>query len=221
MSINVPYQGPAQMPDALPLFPLAGALLLPRAELPLNIFEPRYLAMVDDALRTRRLIGMIQPDARSGEAPAPALYGIGCVGRITQFAETGDGRYLMTLSGVARFRNVEELTVLTPYRQCRADFREFVADFSAREGEDQVDRAGVLSALRDYASANELEVDWKSVEAAPNEALVNALSMMSPFGPQEKQALLEARTLKLRAETLIAITEMELAHAAGAPTSIQ
>lgn len=220
MSINVPYKGPEDMPEVLPVFPLAGALLLPRGELPLNIFEPRYLAMVDDAMRSRRLIGMIQPQPdEKGEKPR--LCEIGCAGRITQLAETGNGRYVLTLSGVGRFRNVEELSVMTPYRQCRADFASFSGDFEACAGEDEVDRSGVLRTLKEFADANQLRVDWKSVEAAPNEALVNALSMMSPFGPKEKQALLEAETLKIRADVLIAITEMELARADGASSSLQ
>lgn len=220
MSINVPYKGAAEMPDVLPVFPLAGALLLPRGELPLNIFEARYIAMVDDAMRARRLIGMIQP-LPDDQSEKPGLCGIGCAGRITQLAETGNGRYVLTLSGVGRFRTLEELSVVTPYRQCRADFTPFQVDFEACAGEEEVDRRGVLRALKEFAEANQLRVDWKSVEAAPNEALVNALSMMSPFGPKEKQALLEAETLKIRADVLIAITEMELARADGASSSLQ
>jgi uncharacterized protein len=221
MSINVPYKGPDEMPGVLAVFPLEGALLLPRGELPLNVFEPRYMAMVDDALRAHRLIGMIQPDPQAEGRSRPPLCDIGCVGRITQIAETGNGRYVLTLSGVARFRVVDELPAATPYRQCRVDFSGFAGDFVPRAGEGEVDRAGVLRTLREFAQANDLQVDWKSVEAAPNEALVNALSMMSPFGPREKQALLEAKTLKDRADVLVAITEMELARGDGAPTSLQ
>jgi Lon protease-like protein len=221
MSTNVPYKGPEEMPAVLAVFPLAGALLLPRGELPLNVFEPRYMAMVDDALRGSRLIGMIQPDPQAEGEPRPPLCDIGCAGRITQIAETGNGRYVLTLSGIARFRVVEELAATTPYRQCRVDFSGFAGDFVPRAGEADVDRAGVLRTLREFAQANDLQVDWKSVESAPNEALVNALSMMSPFGSREKQALLEARSLKDRADVLIAITEMELARGDGAPTSLQ
>jgi hypothetical protein len=216
MGINVPYRGPADLPQTVRVFPLAGALLLPRGHMPLNIFEPRYLALIDDALRSDRLIGMIQPDEEeTPDAAAPRLYGTGCAGRITQFAETGDGRYLVTLTGVARFAVNSELAADTPYRQCQVDFRPFADDFTARAGEGLVDRGAVLEALRRFAKANELRVDWKGIEEAPNEALVNALAMMSPFGTREKQALLEAPDLKSRAEILVAITEFELAKAGG------
>ena len=211
MGMNVVYRGPADCPAVIPVFPLPGALLLPRGQMPLNIFEPRYLAMIDDALKTERVIGMIQPDAE-GTAQTPTLYRVGCAGRITQFAETGDGRYLVTLMGIARFRIEEELATTTPYRQCQVSYDPFTADFLARAGEEEVDREGVLQALRDFVEATELKVDWRGVEQAPNEALVNALCMMSPFGPREKQALLEAPDLKTRAEILIAITEIELAR---------
>jgi uncharacterized protein len=215
MSMNAVYRGPDDCPATIPLFPLTGALLLPRGQMPLNIFEPRYLAMIDDALKSHRLIGMIQPDApnEDGLRQAPRLYGVGCVGRITQLAESGDGRYLITLTGVARFELIEELKALTPYRQAKVSYSRFLSDFEARAGEDGVDRVGLLRALKEFATANELKIDWKGVNEAPNEALVNALSMMAPFGPKEKQALLEATDLKSRAEILIAITEMELARA--------
>jgi uncharacterized protein len=155
---------------------------------------------------------MIQPDpTRSGNADKPVLYKVGCVGRITQLAESGDGRYLIELTGVARFRLVEELDVKTLYRQCRVDFAAFADDFVARKGEDKVDREALLDALRDFLKANKLKADWEGIEKAPNEALVNALSMMSPYGSAEKQALLEAPDLKTRAEVLVAMTEIELA----------
>ncbi|MCU0884084.1 MAG: LON peptidase substrate-binding domain-containing protein [Beijerinckiaceae bacterium] len=214
MSMNAVYRGPADCPAMVPLFPLPGALLLPRGQMPLNIFEPRYLAMIDDALKSHRLIGMIQPDegAEDGTRLTPSLYGVGCIGRITQLAETGDGRYLLTLTGVARFEIVEEVRALTPYRQAKVSYSRFARDFEARAGEDEVDRTGLLRALKEFALANELKIDWKGVNEAPNEALVNALSMMAPFGPKEKQALLEAGDLRTRAEMLVAITEMELAR---------
>lgn len=223
MVMNPTYRSPAEMPAVIPLFPLSGVLLLPRGQLPLNIFEPRYLAMVDDALAGRRIIGMIQPDAEeAAQTSTPRLYAVGCAGRITQLAETGDGRYLITLSGIARFRVREELTVMTPYRQARVDYDPFAIDFTPRAGEEAVDRDALIRALRDFAAANDLKIDWKSIEGAPNEALVNALSMMSPFGPKEKQALLEAPDLKARAETLVAITEIELARiAGGSETTLQ
>ncbi|MGY2047593.1 LON peptidase substrate-binding domain-containing protein [Methylobacterium sp. JK268] len=222
MSMNVAYKGPGDCPTVIPVFPLPGALLLPRGQMPLNIFEPRYLAMIDDALRSDRVIGMIQPDPDGSEQPlAPRLYRIGCAGRITQFAETGDGRYLISLSGIARFRVEEEMAATTPYRLCRVSFESFGADFHARAGEDQVDRAGVLRALKDFVEANDLKVDWAGIEEAPNEALVNALCMMSPFGPREKQAMLEAPDLKTRAEVLIAVTEMELVRGSGSEPTLQ
>ena len=213
MPMNAQYRGPIDLPGTIPVFPLPGALLLPRGQMPLNIFEPRYLAMIDDALRDgRRLIGMIQPEVAQADAvDKPPLYKIGCAGRITQLAESGDGRYLIELTGVARFRVEEELTVATAYRQCRVNFLPFADDFVARKGENEVDRKALLAALRHFLKANDLKADWEGIEKAPNEALVNALSMMSPYGSAEKQALLEAPDLKTRAEILIAITEIELA----------
>jgi Lon protease-like protein len=213
MPMNAVYRGPADLPETIPVFPLAGALLLPRGQMPLNIFEPRYLEMVDDSLRDgHRLIGMVQPDpAHPGTPERPALYKIGCVGRITQIAETGDGRYLLQLTGVARFRILEELDVATGYRQCRVDFIPFADDFVARRGEEQVDRKAVLDALTDFLKANNLKADWEGIESASNEALVNALAMMSPFDAAEKQAMLEAPDLKTRAEILVAVTEIALA----------
>jgi Lon protease-like protein len=223
MAMNAVYRGPQDCPAVLPVFPLPGALLLPRGQMPLNIFEPRYLSMVDDALKGDRLIGMIQPDPDHADSTAvPKLYRVGCAGRITQFAETGDGRYLITLIGVGRFQVAQELPTTTLYRQCRVDFTAFDADFTARAGEDAVDRAGVIRALRDFVEAADVRVDWQGIEEAPNEALVNALSMMSPFGSREKQALLEAKDLKTRAEVLIALTEIELARSGnGSDTTLQ
>ncbi len=213
MPMNAVYRGPADLPETIPVFPLPGALLLPRGQMPLNIFEPRYLAMIDDSLRDgHRLIGMIQPDtAHPGPEQKPTLYRVGCVGRITQLAETGDGRYLLQLTGVARFRIEEELTVATAYRQCRVTFAPFAADFVGRKGEEAVDRDRLLEALRAFLKANNLKADWQGIESAPNEALVNALAMMSSYGPPEKQAMLEAPDLKTRAEILIAVTQIELA----------
>ena len=213
MPMNAVYRGASDLAQVIPVFPLPGALLLPRGQMPLNIFEPRYLAMVDDSLRDgHRLIGMIQPNAaHPGQEDKPNLYKVGCVGRITQIAETGDGRYLMQLTGVARFRVLSELKVATAYRQCRVTYQPFADDFIARKGEDAVDREAVLEALTAFLKANNLKTDWEGVESAPNEALVNALAMMSPYGAAEKQALLEAPDLKSRAEILIAVTEMELA----------
>jgi uncharacterized protein len=213
MPMNAVYRGPGDLPEVIPVFPLPGALLLPRGQMPLNIFEPRYLAMIDDALAGgRRLIGMIQPDAANpGNERKPHLYRTGCVGRITQLAETGDGRYLVELTGIARYRIEKELAVYTAYRQCRVTFAPFADDFVARKGEETVDRSALLQALAAFLEANKLKADWEGIENAPNEALVNALAMMSPYGAAEKQALLEAPDLKTRADILVAITEIELA----------
>jgi Lon protease-like protein len=219
--MSTPFARPEDCPEIIPVFPLSRALLLPRGQMPLNIFEPRYLAMVDSVLGGPRVIGMIQPESDADPAdPAPRLCRVGCAGRIMQFGEPGDGRYLISLVGMARFRLVEELPVSTPFRQCRVDFAPFAIDFQARAGEAEVDRAGVIAALRAFAEATGLKVDWKGIEEAPNEALVNALSMMSPFGTREKQALLEAPDLKTRAEMLIAVTEMELAKGQPGPDTI-
>ena len=212
MPMNAAYRSPGDLPPVIPVFPLPGALLLPRGQMPLNIFEPRYVAMVDDALAGRRLIGMIQPDPAHRKSDVnPKLYRIGCVGRLTQFGETGDGRYLIELTGIARFTILDEPTVTTPYRQCRVDYAPFADDFVARKGEDAVDRKALLAALAAFLKANDLKADWDGIENAPNEALVNALAMMSPYGAAEKQAMLEAPDLKTRAEILVALTEIELA----------
>ena len=212
MASNVVYRGPTDLPDVIPVFPLPGALLLPRGQLPLNIFETRYVAMIDDAMKGTRLVGMIQPDEAKATSPMqPPLHSVGCVGRITQLAETGDGRYLITLTGIARFRVRDEQVVSTLYRQCRVDFAPFAADFTPSEGAD-VDREALMKALADYLDANRIEADWAGIREAPIEALVNGLSMMSPYGPREKQALLEATDLKARADLLIAVTEFALAE---------
>jgi uncharacterized protein len=223
MPINMVYRSPSDLPASLPVFPLPAVLLLPRGEMPLNIFEPRYLQMFDDALAGDRMIGMIQPEFDQPEdAPHPPLVDIGCAGRITGFQETGDGRYLVTLTGVTRFRLAEEFDATTPYRRCRPLYEEFAEDLMPGAGEDSVDRAALMRTLKAYLSANQLEADWSGIRGASNEALVNALSMMSPYGAREKQALLEAPTLKARAEILVAITEMDLAKTRGdTDTSLQ
>jgi uncharacterized protein len=213
MAGNVAYSGPREMPGVIPVFPLGGALLLPRGQLPLNIFEPRYMAMIDHALATDRLIGMVQPNPDKGDLGG--LYSVGCAGRITQLAETGDGRYIITLTGVARFRLLPEVNGQMPFLQYSVDWSPFTDDYEPKKGEDAVDRKGVIEALRRFSEENSVEVDWDSVKGAPNEALVNALCMMSPYGVREKQALLEATDLKSRGDMLVAITEMELAKAAG------
>lgn len=210
---NAIYETIADLPPVLPVFPLSGALLLPRTQLPLNIFEQRYLDMVDAALSGNRLIGMVQPsqDIPGQEPDIPLLANVGCVGRLTSFQETGDGRYLITLQGITRFALGKELTSYCAFREVECDFAPFATDLRCGDGEEDVDRNGLLKTLRNYLDANDLEADWQSVSEAETEVLVNALCMMCPYGPQEKQALLEARDLKTRAETLIAITEMDLA----------
>jgi Lon protease-like protein len=209
---NVAYRRPGDLPEIIAVFPLPDAILLPRAEMPLNIFEPRYLAMVDWALAGDRIIGMIQPDELArGTRRGPRLQSVGCAGRITSYAETGDGRYMISLSGIARFRTVQEIPTATLFRQCRVTAEPFAADFD--EGDDVgIDRKAVLKTFRAYLSAHNLEADWDSVGRASNETLVNALAMMAPFGAAEKQALLEAPDLRARAETLIALTEISLAR---------
>lgn len=211
---NKSYRVESDIPEQVPVFPLSGALLLPGAQLPLNIFEPRYLSMLDDAMSSDRLIGVIQPalvDAKTNKAPVEDLCRVGCLGRITSFAETGDGRYVITLGGVCRFRIGEELVQeANPYRICRIS--PFLGDLEAGDEGKDVDRKALLESFKAYLEANELEADWSSVERASTASLVNSLSMMSPYGPAEKQALLEADNLKIRAETLIAITEIALAR---------
>jgi len=218
MKLNRNYRRPKEMPQAMPVFPLAGALLLPRRPIQLTIFEPRYLAMLDDALSGERLIGMIQPSAgdEAEEEPAPELYPIGCAGRIVQYAEIGDDRCFLTLMGVARFRVAKEQTTGAPYRLVRADFSDFADDFEEGLGESAVDRNSLVDALRAFAEANKIKIDWDDIHKASNETLVNGLAMLSPYGAKEKQALLEAADLKSRAEILVAISQMELARSADA-----
>ena len=207
---NVAYKHSGDLPEIIPVFPLPESLLLPRAEMPLNIFEPRYLAMVDWALAGDRIIGMVQPDELArGTRRGPRLCKVGCAGRITSFAETGDGRYMITLTGIVRFRVVEEIRSATLFRQIRVTAEPFAGDF-VDSGDEGVDRKAVLKTFRAYLSAHNLEADWESVGRASNETLVNALAMMAPFGAAEKQALLEAPDLRTRAETLVALTEMSL-----------
>jgi len=212
MAINAPYRTPKDVPDVIPVFPLPRALLLPRTELPLNIFEPRYLQMIEDVIRGDRVIGMIQPnEPEENASKEPPLYQVGCTGRLTAFSETGDGRYQVVLTGIARFRIVEEVNVTTPYRQCKVDYAPFAEDLVQGVGEDEVDRDALLKTLANYLAANSIEADWAGITQAPIEALVNGLSLMSPFGVREKQALLEAPDLKSRAELLVAATEISLA----------
>ena len=197
---------------------MRGAILLPRATLPLSIFEPRYLQMVEDVMSTSRVLGMVQPDGGEEESPAGRtvpLRRIGCAGRITGYQELDDGRLMITLTGIARFALVDEVPLDKPYRICTVNYDKFLGDFSEGAGEDDVDRQGLLKALKTYLEARNLKADWSAVSKSSNEMLVNALAIASPFGPEEKQALLEADDLKTRAEILVALAEMELAASAG------
>ena len=212
---------PADLPETIPVFPLPGALMLPRARLPLNIFEPRYLAMLDDALKTEhRLIGMIQPFEARGDGP-PALRRIGCAGRVTSFSETEDGRYLIALSGLCRFRVVREVEGFTPYRRVTADWADFTRDLNGDETDPGFDRRGFLALLKRYFEAAKLSSDWDSLEEAEEEMLVNSLSMLCPFAVEEKQALLEAPRLPERRETLCALMEFAIASRGDDPEKMQ
>jgi Lon protease-like protein len=218
MKLNRTFANAADLPQTLPLFPVAGVLLLPRRPIQLTVFEPRYLSLLDDALSSERLIAMIQPKA--GDAALgvkPELCDIGCLGRIVQYAEIGDGRCFLSLMGVTRFRLAQELTTLTPYRIVRADYEPFAHDFVEGAGETEVDRDALLKALRDFAQANDLKIDWKDIREASNETLVNSLAIMSPYGAREKQAMLEAADLKSRAEILVAISQIDLVRGAETP----
>lgn len=214
---NESYMLANELPDTIPVFPLTGALLLPGGQLPLNIFEPRYLEMIDDALRGEKLIGMIQPrlgqEARMDDNGQPVLCDVGCIGRISAFQETGDGRFHISLSGICRFRIIEELSVNTGYRQCRIEI--FEEDLNEEMHNEEIDRDAILQAFRNYLNANNMDADWETVKQAETETLVTALCMMSPYEPAEKQALLEAETLKERTDTLIAISEIHLAKKNG------
>jgi len=202
------YRRITDLPETISVFPLSGALLLPHWQLPLNIFEPRYLNMIDDAMATTRMIGMIQ--TTGGLKADPRLAQVGCAGRITSFSETQDGRYLITLTGIARFAVAEELDVTTPYRQAKPDWSAYIADLSSADVTDLPEREAVVSALRHYLDNNKMDADWSAVEEAPIETLVNALCAGCPFEMMEKQALLEASGLRERAETLIALLEMDM-----------
>jgi Lon protease-like protein len=200
------------LPDILPIFPLTGVLLLPRGRLPLNIFEPRYLAMTRDALGGERLIGMVQPsdpqdDGRGAGGLNPPIYPIGCAGRLTQFSETDDGRFLITLTGVSRFRIREELPLLEGYRRVAADWQPFAHD-RERAGKPDFDRERLIRGLKGYFAQRQIQADFEAIEKAPGEYLVTSLAMACPFAPSEKQALLEAADPDERARLLTTLVEM-------------
>lgn len=212
------YTSTQDLPATLPLFPLSSVLLLPRAQIPLNIFEPRYLDMLDASLRENRLIGMIQPDGveaaslQDDPTAKPLLYKVGCVGRITSFNELSGDRLLITLTGVARFRVIQELETTTKFRQGKVDFEEFKDDLTPGEGIEDTSRKRLMSVLKQYLETHDLHADWDAINNADDESIVNSLSVISPFGSPEKQALLEAKSLEDRNQMLVALTEIALAQ---------
>lgn len=209
----------SDLPETLPIFPLGGALLLPRARLPLNLFEPRYLAMFDDALKTpERMIAMIQP--ADGPQGTSRLHSIGCAGRITQFSETDDGRYIVSLTGISRFRLIEEVEGFTPYRRARVDWTSFGRDLGLEEKDDAFDRAAFLALLERFFDSAQLSSDWDSLKEADEELLINSLSMLCPFEAEEKQALLEAPSLATRRETLVMLMEFALRAGDGSDSPL-
>lgn len=210
------YRRPADLPPRIPVFPLRGAILLPRATLALNVFEPRYLAMLDDVMSGGRLIGIAQPKGGESAVESPTgrnveLHKVGCVGRVTTYQEMDDGRLVITLTGITRFETIDEAMTALPYRTMSVSYDRFVQDFSKGLGEEQVDREHLLKVLRAYLDANRMSADWGQILKASSEFLVNALSVMSPYGPAEKQALLEAVDLRTRTEVLVALAEMDMA----------
>lgn len=214
--------GLSDLPRTVPLFPLSGALLLPYAQRPLNVFEPRYVEMVDQALAGNRMIGLIQPEDTSEESPRgrAALQKIGCLGRLTHWEEHGEGRYFVILEGVVRFELGAEITVMTPYRQGAIDASRFASDFDRTFGEEKVDRSRFLKMMRDYAEFGNFDLNWKEIESTGTADLVNFCCMVSPYGAAEKQLLLEADSLVARAEALIALAEIEMAKGGETPTPL-
>ena len=214
------YAALSDLPEEIPLFPLAGALLLPRADLPLNIFEPRYLEMVETAMAGNRMIGMIQP-VSGDDTSKPELLKVGCAGRITSYAEAPEDRVLISLTGICRFELVSELEVTTSFRQARVSYASFAADLISENGARAVNREALIVAFRQYLEANNMSANWDEVEQISTEALVNTLSQLAPYPAPEKQALLEAGDLRSRADMLIALTELSLSGAAGRRSRLQ
>lgn len=201
----------ADLPQTIPVFPLPGALLLPRARLPLHIFEPRYLQMLDDTMKTsHRLIGMIQPREVPGGSAKPKLQAIGCAGRLTAFSETEDGRYMITLSGISRYRITRQLEGFTPYIRCDVSWEGFSRDMGGIERDEGFEREPFLDLLGRFFAMQNLSTDWDSIKEAEDELLVNSLAMLLPFDPEDKQALLEAPSLTTRRETLVTLIEFAL-----------
>ena len=215
-SVPAPAAPSLELPSEIAVFPLSGALLLPQGRLPLNIFEPRYLAMTQDSMAAGRMFGMIQPDPGAPRGPnGPGLFRIGCLGRLTSFAETDDGRMLVTLTGLIRFRVVEELEMRHGYRRVRADYGPFLADLDTAGPAPAIDRPELLAALRPFFKARGIEANWAAVEQSADPALVLTLAMVCPFDVAEQQALLEAATPTERAGMLIALLRMGAHAAAG------
>jgi Lon protease-like protein len=220
------YKAPADLPARIPVFPLRGAILLPRATLPLNVFEPRYLAMIDDALTGQRIVGIVQPATGSQRSESPsgksaALKQTGCAGRITSYQELDDGRLIITLTGVCRFETLSEAATPAPYRFLNVGYARFAHDFTPGLGEERVERAELLRVLRAYLDQNNINMDWAAIERTSSEFLVNTLSIMSPYAAEEKQALLEADDTATRAEILVALAKMELAGHGGSGGTLQ
>jgi uncharacterized protein len=208
------YQTVADLPKQIPLFPMSGALLLPRTDLPLNIFEPRYLLMVEMAMATDRIIGIIQPQHDS-RGEKPKLERVGCAGRITSYSESEDGRLLITITGVCRFNVKREARVAAPFRQAIVDYKPFEIDLVVGTGAPSVNREQLVEAFRQYLEANNMTTNWDEINSVSTEVLVNTLSLLAPYPPREKQALLEAPDLRSRAEVLVALTELALAKSLG------
>jgi len=215
------YHTVADLPEQIPLFPLSGALLLPRTDLPLNIFEPRYVAMIEQAMQGDRVIGMIQPD-EDDKSDKPKLEKVGCAGRITSYVETEDGRLQVIITGICRFKLKKEAAVKTPFRQATVNYKPFAVDLVIGSGAPSVNREQLLEAFRQFLEANNMTTNWKEVNEVGTELLVNTLSLMAPYPPSEKQALLEAPDLKSRADMLVALTELALKRSlAGNSTRMQ
>ncbi len=228
MTLTDRYRRPVDLPPRIPVFPLRGAILLPRATLPLNIFEPRYLSMLDDVMSGARVLGVLQPhgtgdddDIESPASKSSGLRRVGCVGRVTAYQELDDGRLVITLTGIMRFACISEAESGTPYRIMSVSYDKFASDLNEGLGEELVDRPNLLRVLKSYLEANRLKTDWAAIQRASNEFLINALSVMCPYGPEEKQALLEAVDLKSRAEVLVALAEIELASNGSSGTTLQ
>ena len=217
MAMSSRYLTVTDLPEKIPLFPLAGALVLPRVDLPLSIFEPRYLTMVEVAMESHRIIGIIQPIDDEGDKN-PKLQTVGCAGRITAYSESEDNRLMITITGICRFTVKAEVKSKKPYRQATVDYSAFAADLNTGLGASSVNRGELVLAFRNYLEANNMTANWQEVEQVSTEVLVNTLSLLAPYPPRDKQALLEAPDLKSRAEVLVALTELQLSRNGNDPS---